>query len=133
MGITFAIFRLFGYTPVAMARLKIFTRAGTRMGEDNLINLVEYSSGPAELLFLRFFIVLFNSNSVIFCSSIECWTGSPRYLLKSELFWFENLFAKFSPISLKKLLKECDKSWGSVNVLLSIIRLLIFCVIFYFC
>ena len=60
IGITFAIFRLFGYTPVDMARLKILTKAGTRIGEDNLINFVEYSSGPVELLFLRFFIVLFN-------------------------------------------------------------------------
>ena len=35
IGITFAIFRLSGYDPEARERLKIFTRAGARMGRDS--------------------------------------------------------------------------------------------------
>ena len=106
IGITLAIFRLLGYTPADMARLKIFTNAGARKGGDSLINFVEYSSGPAELLFLRFFMAFFITISVILCKSIKCEIGSPRYFLKSELFWFENLLARDFHILLNKILGQ---------------------------
>ena len=44
MGITLAIFRLFGYTPVLIDRLNIFTKAGANNEVESLMNLVLYPS-----------------------------------------------------------------------------------------
>ena len=41
MGITLAIFKLVGKTPVEMNKLKILTKAGMSIGAESLINLIE--------------------------------------------------------------------------------------------
>ena len=71
IGITLAIFRLSGYIPEEIERLKIFTSAGARMGSDSLMNLVEISSCPVELLFFRFLTVSIISVIFVLCRKID--------------------------------------------------------------
>ena len=65
MGITLAIFRLFGYIPVFMDKLKIFSNAGANNGDESLINLMVYSSYPVELLFFKSEMTSIISDSVM--------------------------------------------------------------------
>ena len=99
IGITLAIFNLSGYIPEERERLKIFTSAGARMGRDSLINLVEISSCPVELLFFRFLTVLIISVTLVLCRKIDWGAGSFRNFLCSEMFTLSNLSANCSPIS----------------------------------
>ena len=110
---TFAIFKLSGYMPVWIDKLKSFTSAGAKIEEDSLTNFVVKSSYPVELLFLRLQIALLISSTVISWKNKECWTGFPRYFFNSELLFCENLLARLLPISLKKLLTELEIAWGS--------------------
>ena len=71
IGITFAIFSLSGYIPDERERLKIVTSAGARMGRDSLMNLVEISSCPVELLSFRFLTVSIISVTLVFCRKID--------------------------------------------------------------
>ena len=50
IGITLAIFRLSGYSPLLITRLNKYSRAGIKMDFDNFMNRVEISSEPVELL-----------------------------------------------------------------------------------
>ena len=62
---TLAIFKLSGYMPVCIDKLKIFTSAGAKIEEESLTNLVVKSSYPVELLFLRLQIAVLISSSDI--------------------------------------------------------------------
>ena len=77
-GRTFAILSFFGYAPVSIARLNIFTRAGTRIGEDSFINLEENSSWPAEWELLRFVMTSSISQGKICRRNIDWGAGLLR-------------------------------------------------------
>ena len=57
IGITLAIFKLSGYTPVLIVRLNSCSRAGANRGAESLTNMVEKPSYPVEFVFFSFFIV----------------------------------------------------------------------------
>ena len=71
MGITLAIFRRSGYTPVWMQRLNNLTSAGASIEIESLMNLVEKLSNPVEWVFFRDFMILSISGSDVFNRNIE--------------------------------------------------------------
>ena len=75
------------------------------MGRDSLINLVEISSCPVELLFFRFLTVLIISVTLVLCRKINWGAGSFRNFLCSEMFTLSNLSATAHLSHKRKIVK----------------------------